>query len=101
MHLLQPWQIVDGSFNSSDGRDFSQLGASIGQNTRLTKLVIKLSDDIALDVTDRGFFEGIKLNSSIHELVLICDGQNTVDGVGQKLLMDYQEKKQSYTSTYL
>ena len=30
-------------FNSNDGRDYSRLGACIGENTRLTKLVVVLS----------------------------------------------------------
>ena len=46
----------NGRFNSSDGRDFSTLGSSIGENTHLTTLVITPNDENLFDVTNRGFF---------------------------------------------
>ena len=79
----------NGRFNSSDGRDFSTLDSSIGENTRMTKLVVVLNDDIALDVTDRGFFEGIKRNSSISELVLNCENRGVVDELVHEILKAY------------
>ena len=80
-----------GGFDSTDGNDYSTLGRFIGENTRLTKLLIRLHPSIALDVTDRGFFEGIKRNSSISELVLNCDGRGVVDELIYEILKAYHE----------
>ena len=77
----------NGGFNSSDGDDFSILGAAIGQNTNLTTLQIDLA---VLDVTYNEFYDGLKLNSSISELLLHCGNDNIAGGVGQKILEAYQ-----------
>ena len=79
----------NGRFNSSDGRDFSTLGSSIGENTHLTTLVITPNDENLFDVTNRGFFDGLKHNYSIHSLVLHCDMHEI--GVGHEVLNTYQE----------
>ena len=50
-------------FTSNDGNDFSQLGAAIRENTQLKKLDVRLGGS-GLDVTNRGFFDGLKHNSS-------------------------------------
>ena len=77
-------------FNSTDGYDFSRLGTCIGENTHLTTLAVVLPDAVALSVTNNEFYDGLKQNSSIHKLTLIC-WDNIAGGVGQKILEAYQE----------
>ena len=86
--------ITGGTFNSRVGSDYSRLGASIGENTHLSRLVVDLCDDhrgheITLDVTDVMFFDGLKRNSSIHELILDCR-QQSIGGVIYEILKAYQ-----------
>lgn len=84
----------NGRFNSSDGRDFSTLGSSIGENTHLTTLVITPNDKNLFDVTNRRFFDGLRHNYSIHSLVLHCDMHEIVGGVGHEVLNTYVSRKQ-------
>ena len=84
-----------GIFNSRVGNDYSRLGESIGENTDLTRLVVEFSDDIrgheiTLDVTHTAFFNGLKCNSSIHEMILFCRQQSIVRGVPNEILKAYQ-----------
>ena len=83
-------------FNSTDGDDFSRLGAAIEENTHLTDLWVVLSHAVALDVTNNEFYDGHKQNSSIHYLSLIC-WDNIAGGVGQKILEAYQENNSNIT----
>ena len=85
------YNIGDGCFDSSDGNDYSTLGRFIGENTHLTKLYIKLRASIALDVTNRDFFEGIKRSSSIRKSTLVCNGRGVVDGLVYEILKAYHE----------
>lgn len=62
---------------SSFRNDYDELGTSIGGNTHLTKLYYNSFVPgyvTALDVSNRGFFEGLKQNTSISNLLL--DGRN-------------------------
>ena len=43
-----------------------------------------------LGVTNNEFYDGLKLNSSIHSLTLDCCNSN-IGGVGQNILEAYQE----------
>ena len=81
----------DGEFYSENSDDYSTLGAAIASNTHLESLEVTLSDDLPLGVADRGFYDGLKSNSSINNLRLWCDGQNIAGGVGQEILKVYQE----------
>ena len=83
-------------FNSTDGYDFSRLGTCIGENTHLTTLAVVLPDAVALSVTNNEFYDGLKQNSSIHKLTLIC-WDNIAGGVGQKILEAYQENNSNIT----
>ena len=57
-----------GNFSSRLGSDFSRFGGYIKENTHLKKLhVVSDHTIIGLKITDRGFFEGLKRNSSIHQ----------------------------------
>ena len=47
------------SFVSSNTSDYSKLGAAIGKNTRLTHVILHFG------ITNSGFIEGIKKNSSV------------------------------------
>ena len=84
-----------GIFNSRVGNDYSRLGKSIRENTHLTRLEVELNDDIrgheiTLDVTHTAFFNGIKCNSSICEMILFCHQQSIVGGVPNEILKAYQ-----------
>ena len=84
-------EIYDGEFYSDNSDDYSTLGAAIANNTHLESLVVWLSDDHPLGVADRGFYDGLKSNSSIHNLSLVGDiGQSTL-AIGQEILQAYQE----------
>ena len=75
-------------FNSDDHIDFALLGKYIEGNTHLKKLDIAI-DDIAVDCTSVNFFEALKRNSSIRE-VMIAYGYTTQGGVIHKILQGYQ-----------
>ena len=85
-----------GIFNSSYGNDFSRLGTSIGENTHLQQLDIIL-DGSGLNVTERGFYDGLKRNSSIHNLTIDFGNQVIVEGVGKEILETYQENNRHLT----
>ena len=75
------------SFNSSDGRDFSRLGAAIGANTHITTLVVCLP---LITAGNGGFYDGLKRNTSINKLGLV--GGNIVNERGRGILKVYQEQ---------
>ena len=52
----------EGAFNSTDGSDFSRLGAAIGHNLHLKHLrsSVNLHDDVALDITNTAFYDGLR-----------------------------------------
>ena len=83
----------DGGLISSDASDYSRLGIAIGNNTHLTKLVVALNDECALDAAHNEFFDGLKRNSSINDLTLNCEHHILVGGVEHEILKVYQEKK--------
>ena len=85
-----------GHFNSSDGRDFSRLCASIGQNTNVKTLAFNFEGmDVYLNDDNSEFFDGLKCNSSIDRLTLDCYSSHGRDLFGrrfiQELLEVYQE----------
>ena len=59
----------EGVFNPSDESEFSGLGAYIGENTHLTKLV-QIDGRTGLDV------ECLRSNSSIHKLSIASGGHD-------------------------
>ena len=80
----------DGVYFSRDGNyDFSRLGASIGENTHLASLNINIADVCTINKKD--FFQGLKRNTSIHELQLVCQNHSIVGGVIHEILKAYQE----------
>ena len=83
-----------GEFHSSNSDDFSRLGAAIGNNTHLTELIVDLHRN-SLAVEDRGFYDGLKRNSSIVDLILLGDNSNNnntiIGGVLHEVLKVYQE----------
>ena len=88
---LEILQIGLRGFSSSVGDDYSRLGTFTGKNTRLTMLEIELSDGIALDVTNSAFYDGLKHNSSIHQLNIYCYNVAFVGGVVEAILKAYEE----------
>ena len=72
------------------GIDFDRLGRAIATNTKIIELDVSLQG-ITLNVTDKEFYNGLKQNSSIHEVV-IRDGFIMMEhGVGSEILRAYQE----------
>ena len=97
---LQIGDVSADNFNSSDGDDYSRLGAAIGNNTHLTKLIVDLHNANSLAVEDRGFYDGLKRNSSIVAVELegdVLGGDNLninntiIGGVLHEVLKVYQE----------
>ena len=80
-----------GDFYSDSSDDYSTLGAAIANNTHLESLIVKLSDDLPLGLADRGFYDGLKSNSSINDLELYCVDRNIAGGVAHEILKAYQE----------
>ena len=89
--------VYDGDFYSENNDDYSTLGAAIANNTHLTKLMVILSDGLPLGVTNRGFYNGLKSNSSISNLELYYDGLHIAGGVGHEILKVYQENNNRLT----
>ena len=88
----------DGWFISSDASDYSRLGAAIGKNIHLTKLRVYLgANRLALDTANHEFFNGLKHNSSISDMVLQCRNQTLVGGVGHEILKSYQKINNNLT----
>ena len=58
--------LLIGQRGWNNGDNNARLGAAIGNNTHITNLVIDL-DDNSLSVADRGFYDGLKRNSSINK----------------------------------
>ena len=85
---------ADGKFYSDNSDDYSTLGAAIANNTHLERLEVQLSDDLPLGVADRGFYDGLKRNASIHKLML---RRNVARGVAQEILKVYQENNSQLT----
>lgn len=100
-----------GFTSLQEGDDYySNLGGSIAKNTSLTKLQINLSEaapyiglgvrGVGLDVTNSGFFCGIKQNSSIKKLHII-NGTIVTGSVGYELLNAYQANNSNSDLTRL
>ena len=75
-----------GVFNPSDDKEFTSLNECIAQNKHL-ETFIHVDGRVGLDI------ECLRRNSSIHELLLTCDGHNISDDVTHDILQVYQEKK--------
>jgi len=77
--------------SAEEGFDFNRLGKAIATNTHLTSCNVYLRD-IALNVTDRGFYDGLKQNTSIYKLIIECGTAYIHDfRVGYEILKAYQE----------
>jgi len=89
------YEVNIGGFNSNNEDDFSRLGTSISMNTHLTKLHIDFYAITALDMSNRGFFQGLIQNTSINNLYLSCFGRGGVvleEFVICEILRIFQEK---------
>ena len=94
--------MYDHDFYSENSADYSTVGAAIANNTHLERLVVLLSNRLPR-LADRGFFNGLKANSSISDLRLYCEytPQNIAGGVGQEILQAYQENSSQLTDLYI
>ena len=88
-------------FYSDNSDDYSTLGVAIANNTHLERLIVILSDDLPLTVTNSGFYDGLKQNTSIRELNLWCNRQNIAGGVGQEMLKVYRENNNQLTNLHI
>jgi len=82
VRLLRP---SDSSYESA----YNRLGGAIAGNLHLRTLTIHLLDDIALDITDREFFDGLLRNSSIKCLELGGDNNALMARLGPEVLGAY------------
>ena len=97
--------LMSGCFKSSEASDYSRLGAAIGNNTHLTKLLVYLgavganpaNHNQTLDIANTEFFNGFKRNSSINHLTLHCNGHNLIGGVEHEILKSYQKINNNLT----
>ena len=81
----------DWDFTERDAGVYSTLGVAIAKNTHLRELRIALPEyEIALDDAGEGFFEGLKQNTSIHDLEFSCNNRHVAGGVISKILNAYQ-----------
>lgn len=89
---------ADGKFYSDNSDDYSTLGAAIANNTHLAKLEVTFTTRLQLGVANRGFYDGLKSNSSISDVQLSCNYITIVGGVGQEILKVYQERNSQLTA---
>ena len=100
---LEPGGVFgDGKFNGTteDGSEYCTLGAAVAINTHLRKLKVHVVGH-ALTIENKGFFDGIRRNTSIQTLELHCAGISIVDGnvsrferVAHEILMSYNNLTQ-------
>jgi len=76
--------------------DYQRLGVAIGKNSHLTKL--EVAEEIATEsIANDDLIAGLKQNSSITQLELICDHIAIAHGAGQQILDAYQGKNNQLT----
>lgn len=79
--------------NTVQGFDFNRLGRAIATNTHLKSFYINLSE-LALNVTNTEFYDGLKQNTSIERLIIECSDHRhglRHRTVGGKIMQAYQE----------
>ena len=95
----------NGEFYSDNSDDYSTIGSAIANNTHLEELVVTLSNRLPLGVSYRGFYDGLKANSSINNLRLgrprsmynMNTPQTIAGGAGQEILQAYHENNSQLT----
>ena len=94
-------QMAGRSFYSSNSDDYARLCTSIQRNTHLSELAVILNH-ISLHATDQIFFDGLRHNTSITCLELLCghygDLGNINGRAGHQILRAYQENNTHLTS---
>jgi len=84
-------KITLGHAHNSIGADhFARLGNAIATNTHLKELEVDVYRS-ALKDTEVDLFDGIKQNSSIYSLKLICGSRNIVGSAAHEILKAYHE----------
>ena len=102
--LLVGNSLYDGDedkFYSGSSDDYSTLGTAIANNTYLKTLEVMSYNDLPLGIANRVFYDGLRRNSSIHELMLRRDIRNIAGGVGQEILQVYQENNSHLTDLFI
>jgi len=95
-------EYYDGSiFYSNQGSDFSTLGRYIATNTFLNKLEVNNESIVNINIC-QGFYDGLRRNSTIQELILCCtDTPNvfgTLRGTGNEILSAYHANSSHLTN---
>ena len=84
---------IDGGF------DFNRLGIAIATNNFITKLWVHLDDSLPRGITGTEFYDGLKQNSSISNLLIECNvNSRDLNRVGRKILEAYQENSVNLTN---
>ena len=78
---------IGSIFISNLGNDFTTLGRCIGKNTHLNKLEVNIQSLANINIP-RGFYNGLRRNSTIQTLMLRCI---VLGYVGNEILRAYQE----------
>jgi len=93
--------------STEEGFDFSRLGLAIATNTQITKLDVYLDSyhqyfDSLPNITDTGFYDGLRQNTSISNLFIdCCVFRRNLSRVGRKILQTYQENNNHLTTLNL
>ena len=86
-------------FNSSKGSDFTKLGQYIATNTYLEKLQIDIQSLANVNIR-KGFYDGLRSNSTIQTLMLRCNYALLGD-VGNEILRAYHVNSRHLTHLYI
>ena len=82
-----------GAFNSTDSSDYDKLGTAIGNNEHLEYLrIFNLYHNITLSTSNKKFFDGIRRNSSIIDLLLSTNRNLAIADVAHEVLNIFREK---------
>lgn len=82
------------TFSSSKASDFTKLGQYIATNKHLTKLEINIQSIVNINIR-KGFYDGLRRNSTIQKLLLRCT--NTLGDVGNDILSAYRRNSAHLT----
>ena len=83
-------------WNGINADHFTRLGKAIATNSHLKELEVDVYRS-ALKETEIDLFHGIKQNSSIQKLKLICGSRNIIGTSAHEILMAYQHENNNLT----
>ena len=89
-------KITLGQWNGINADHFTRLGNAIATNSHLKELEVDVYRS-ALNDTEIELFDGIKQNSSIQKLKLICGSRNIIGTAAHEILKAYHENNNLLT----